>query len=69
MDTSFFVRKTSVKIHWSHLEQIQPIAVIRSKIIMTSIFQQSEIISSRYFVTVVNQYRCYFVILFMFNYL
>ena len=32
---------------------------------MTSIFRQSKIISSRYFLDIVNQFRCNFVITFM----
>ena len=40
-----------------------------SKIIVTSVFQQSKIISFSYFIDVVNQFRCNFMIVDMFNYL
>ena len=36
---------------------------------MTSIYRQSKIISSRYFIDTVNQFRCNFIIIFMLNYL
>jgi len=63
VNINYSIRQTVPNINYSISEQEL------SKIIVTSAFQQSKIISSSYFIDVVNQLRCNFMIIYMFNYL